>query len=92
MSDTPQTDAVLREQYNCGAYPGDSGDGVTAQEAYDGMVSSLEHLCKRLERQLAEDMRLESRLRAVDAEFLLAESPRALLSAGRADSGFCPRR
>ena len=41
---------------------------------------------------MPEAERLESRLRAVDAELLLAESPRVLLSAGRADSGFCPRR
>jgi hypothetical protein len=52
MSDTPKTDEVLRMQHNFGAYQDGSGDGVTAQEAYEGMVSSLEHLCKRLEREL----------------------------------------
>jgi hypothetical protein len=54
MSDTPRTDAVLRIEHNWGPYPGDSGDGVTAQEAYDEMVSSLARLCRLLERELSE--------------------------------------
>ncbi len=61
MSDTPKTDEVLREQENFGAYTDGSGDGVSPQEAYDGMVSSLEHLCRRLEREnatLKQDMKV----------------------------------
>lgn len=40
---------------------------------------------------MAELGRLEARLAAVDAELLLAESPRVLLSRSRADSGLSPR-